>query len=201
MYFLTSGSGSGSVADDGPHKLITPDTVLSEYKKGDASADGLSSDDIKEAEKWGVKNPKDVDAQYTAGDENNPLAQKYLQFSGVYGEIADPEKVVDAMFAEMKKSSKEDEDAELIGEPRAYEPDGLDGAVLKCQEAKVKDTEGSSSGGPSEIPMSYCVWGDHSTLALVLPMDIAGALTGKGTTPEQAAEMAAKLRKEVRVKL
>ncbi len=42
-YFVLGGSGGGSdVADDGPHKLTTPATVLSEYKKKDGTGDTLS---------------------------------------------------------------------------------------------------------------------------------------------------------------
>ena len=51
---------------------------------------------MKDAEGWGVKNPKQVEAAYQSGNKDNPLAQKNLTFGGVYGEIDDPEKVVDA---------------------------------------------------------------------------------------------------------
>jgi hypothetical protein len=88
----------------------------------------------------------------------------------------------------------------LAGEPKAYEPEGLDGAVLKCQQAKSKNPD-TSTGGPAEFPVSYCIWGDYSTLGFVMPMDVASAATGKGGSLEETAELAAKFRKEVRVKL
>ncbi|MFG2496972.1 hypothetical protein ACGFSB_01970 [Streptomyces sp. NPDC048441] len=204
VWWFTAGKdGGSSVADDGPHKLVTPQTVLSDYKKSDSDSGGMTESDLKDAAKWGVTNPKDVSASYESGDKSNPLAQKMIQFGGVYGKIEDPEKVVDAMFANMKKESGEggsDEKVSLVGSPEAYEPDGLDGAVLKCQQAKV-DNSGVGATGPKEMNVTYCIWGDYSTLGLVMPMDIASMATGKGSSPEDSADITAKFRKEVRVKL
>lgn len=202
-YFLVGG-GSSEVADDGPHKLITPATVIGgEYKKSPDSGDAgaMTKDDLKDAESWGVKNPKDVNANYEAGDEENPLAAKFLSFGGVYGEIDDPEKVVDAMFASMKAASEEADaknEGSLVGSPESFEPEGLDGAILKCQ-AMV--TKGDPTGGPKEIKMSVCIWGDRSTLGFSLPIDLANAMAGKGGSLEDAAATAVKLRNDVRVKL
>ncbi|WP_030345086.1 hypothetical protein [Streptomyces sp. NRRL S-1022] len=201
-YFaLSGGSGSSGVADDGPHKLTTPATVLSEYKKKDGKGDTLSETDLKDAEKWGVHDPKDVSAEYKSGDQDNPLSQKGINFGGVYGTIDDPEKAVDAMFAYFKSESQKSGDSEdfaLKGEPKAYEPAGLDGAVLKCQQASAPT--GASSGGPKQVTMTLCVWGDHSTLGLVMPMDIANLAAGRSSDPAADAELTAKFRAEVRVK-
>jgi hypothetical protein len=205
-----AGGGSG-VKDDGPHKLITPATVLTEYKKGEdgASETGMTSEDVKKAEEHGVKNAKDVAAQYQAGDKNNPLSQKILQFNGVYGDIADPEKVVDAMFGEAEKNAKEGdgssgESMTLVGTPKTYSPAGLDGAVLKCQEMKLDlgtSTTAGSASGPSEMSMATCIWGDTSTLGIVITTDVANAMAGKSVDLDEAAETTAKFRGEVRVKL
>jgi hypothetical protein len=204
-YFVVgSGSGGSSdVADDGPHKLTTPATVLTEYKKAEDGADGMSKSDLKDAESWGVKNPKDVSASYQSGDKDNPLAGKVLSFGGVYGDIEDPEKAVDGMFAFMEKESRSggsDEDVKLVGSPKAYEPASLDGAVLKCQEANV-DNSGGSTGEPKNVKMTMCVWGDHSTIGFVMPMELSDIAAGKSADPAEAAETTAKLRKEVRVKI
>ncbi|MYV67894.1 hypothetical protein GT043_18540, partial [Streptomyces sp. SID2131] len=202
-YFVIGGGGGSSVADDGPHKLITPETVLTEYKKG---ADGGSKNDdddfIKDAEKNGVKNGKNVTAQWEVKDPNNPLGSKLLQFGGVYGQIDDPEKTLDGIFAGMRAeaSKKKDDKAELVGEPKQYEPAELDGALLKCQEIKSK-ADGSNPLGAKEFTMPVCVWADHSTVGYVMPMDLASLMAGKSSTAEDAASIAAKLRKEVRVKL
>ncbi|MVO84454.1 hypothetical protein GPA10_06605 [Streptomyces sp. p1417] len=211
-YFVLGGSdsGSGKVEDDGPHKLTTPETVLSEYKKESGSGGGgMSSSDIKEARKFGVKNPKDVSAQYQAGDEENPLSLKLIEFGGVYGEIADPEKTLDAMFANMKKESEEDKEGasgdreiEMTGDPKSYNPDSLDGAILKCQEAKASNFDsGGGAGAPKEMKVVFCLWADHSTLGFATPMEVAGMAAGKAADPEAAAETTAKLRKEIRVKI
>ncbi|MFC9845148.1 hypothetical protein ACFWFF_31185 [Streptomyces sp. NPDC060223] len=207
--YLVIGGGSGGssdVADDGAHKLTTPATVLNgEYKKADdADSGGFDESDVKDAEKHGVKGAKDVHAGYQAGDEGNPLAMQMVNFMGVYGEIEDPEKVVDAMFADMKDGAAENPDeGQAVGSPKSYTPSGLDGAVLKCQETKITDTEssGDAASGPSEISMPVCIWGDHSTLGVIINIDMASAMAGKSADLEAAAELTAKFRKDVRVKI
>jgi hypothetical protein len=195
-YFLIGGGGGSDIADDGPHKLTTPATVLDgTYKKenGESGGGGFSKSDLKDAEKQGVKNAKDVSAAYSAGNKDNPLAAKAINFEGIYGEISDPEKVVDAMFAEAKKNASKDGDGEVIGSPQAYKPSGLDGAVLKCQEMKLKEDS-------KEMRMPVCIWGDHSTIGVFIHVDVADLASGKSPDLQSAAEQAAKFRKEVRVK-
>ncbi|WP_327356033.1 hypothetical protein [Streptomyces sp. NBC_01304] len=209
IYYFTSGDGgSTEVADDGKtYKLTAPATVLGgEYKKDDSGSGGGPTDDdgLKDAEKWGVKNAKEVEGQYKAGDEDNPMSGQMLSFGGVYGEIADPEKVVDAAFASLKAEAEKESDGEgeLVGSPQKYEPAGFDNGIIKCQEAKIKMSgEDTSAGAPKEMSVPICIWGDHSTLAVVSHSDIAGMLAGRNTTPEKAAEFAAKLRNDVRVEV
>ncbi|MFF3306907.1 hypothetical protein [Streptomyces sp. NPDC002952] len=198
-FVLGSGSGSSSVADDGPHKLTTPATLLTEYKKGRDSDNGMSKSDLEDAESWGVKNPKDVSATYQAGGEDNPLAGKMITFGGVYGDIDDPEKAVDGFFSFMKDDSK-DEDVTFVGDPKEYKPSSLDGAVLKCQESKV-DNSGAAAGQPKAMNVTYCVWADHSTLGFVMPMEFSDVAAGKSSDAAEVAETTAKVRKEVRVKI
>ncbi|MDP5311919.1 MULTISPECIES: hypothetical protein [Streptomyces] len=198
VYMLTSGGNSGSVADDGKtYKLTTPATVFGgEYKKSTAKSDEeeMTAEDIKEAEGWGVKNAKNVNAQYTAGEA---ASQQFIQFSGVYGDIEDPEKVVDAMFAKMKtEAGKDKSEGELVGSPKAFTPEGFENGVLKCQEAKVTNT-----GTSKAMSVPTCIWGDHSTVAYVISMDAASVLTGNGPSLDTAADNAAKLRNDVRVEV
>ncbi|MEU6484700.1 hypothetical protein [Streptomyces sp. NPDC046887] len=201
-YFVFGNGGGSDIADDGPHKLITPETVLGEYKK---DGSGSSSDDeiLKNASKWGVQDPKDVSSAYEAGDKANPLGGKLITFGGVYGKIEDPEKVVDGFFAFMKtKAAQDDEDMKMnfVGEPKEYQPAGFEGAVLKCQQAKGTPKEEAPTGGPKELNLTVCAWGDYSTMAMVMPLTMADVMAGKASSPEDAAAIAAKLRKEVRVK-
>ncbi|MFF3123584.1 hypothetical protein ACFVRD_14705 [Streptomyces sp. NPDC057908] len=206
VYLLTSGGGGSSVADDGKtYKLTTPETVLGgTYKKSPSQGDQdkMTAKDVKEAEGWGVHNAKSVGAGYTSGDA---AAQKMLSFSGVYGDIDDPEKVVDAMFAKLKSEATKDPDpedrtkSEFIGSPKAFTPAGFENGVLKCQEAKVTDI--SSTGGGKETTMPFCIWGDHSTVTYVMDVDMAGMMTGKSVSLDDAANDAAKLRNDVRVEV
>ncbi|MDW4905812.1 hypothetical protein RB628_10810 [Streptomyces sp. ADMS] len=189
----SSGGGSG-IADDGAHKLTTPATVIDgTYKSsGGDSADEMTDAEIKEAEAWGVQNPKNVSAGYTSG---SGLTAKNLMFSGVYGTIDDPESVVDAMFAKMRTESEKDTSfaGELVGSPQAFTPSGFVNGVMKCQH--IESTE---SGKTTRMPV--CIWGDHSTLSYVISYDLASLTTGGSTSLENASALAAKLRADVRVK-
>ncbi|WP_172385949.1 hypothetical protein [Streptomyces sp. MNP-20] len=218
-YFLFAGDdngGSGSVKDDGPHKLTAPATVLGDYTKKESKEDSMTSESRAKAEKNGVKNAKDLTVQYESGSKDNPLAQKLLQLNGLYGDIDNPEKVVDYMFTRAQDGFSEESDSssgagssgkELtpIGEPKSYNPSELDGAIMKCQEMKVDLGSGSSSSAgsqaPKEMKMPVCIWGDNSTIGVVITTDVAGALGGKSPDLGEAATTAAKFRKEVRVKL
>ncbi|NML49090.1 hypothetical protein HHL19_01780 [Streptomyces sp. R302] len=200
-YFLIGGGGGADIANDGPHKLVTPATVLGEYAKSPGSDKKSNDDDfLKNATGFGVKNPQRANGSWEVKDKSNPLGGKMLMFGGAYGEIDDPEKAVDNVFAGMKADVDKDK-GELVGEPRTVTPAELDGAVLKCQEVKSKPDADSSGGlGPKEVTMPVCVWGDHSTLGYVMHFNVSDMMLGKGGTIDEVAAITAKLRKEVRVK-
>ncbi|MFI8927590.1 hypothetical protein ACIG3E_07930 [Streptomyces sp. NPDC053474] len=212
-YFLfagddSSGSGSAAVKDDGPHKLTTPDTVLDgtyKLKPNSAKNDAMSPEKAKEAEEHGVKNAKDVEAQYEYGSDDNPLGQKLFQFNGLYGEIEDPEAVVDKMFGSVEeKAAKDNGGAKvtLVGSPKSFSPSGLDGAVMKCQEMKYSfgGAVTGSTKGPKEMSMATCIWGDNSTIGVGITADMANVMAGKSADLDEGAEKTTKFRKEVRVK-
>ena len=199
-FVIGGGSGSGgsgsAIADDGKYKLTTPATIIDgQYKRGNDSETGTMTDnDIKDAKAWGVQNPKDVSAGYTAG---SGLTAKSVMFAGVYGTIDDPEKTVDAMFAQMKTESTKDSsssDGKLVGSPQEFKPSGFKNGIMKCQEV-----ESSQSGKTTKMP--FCIWGDHSTLTYVLSYDMASMAAGKSTSMDDAAELTAKVRNDVRVKM
>ncbi|MFM9455426.1 hypothetical protein [Streptomyces europaeiscabiei] len=193
-YFVIGGGGGGDIADDGPHKLTAPASVIDgQYKKGEGggSSSGMNDKEIKQTEGWGVQNPKDVSSSYASGEG---LTAKNLTFAGVYGTIDDPEKVIDAMFASMKAESEKGSgsDGKLVGSPQEVTPEGFENGIMKCQES-----EGSEGGKTMTVPL--CIWGDHSTVAYVISFDMAAMAAGKSSTIDEAAELAAKLRNDVRV--
>ncbi|MGW6533913.1 hypothetical protein [Streptomyces venezuelae] len=203
-YFVFAGGDSGSsVADDGPHKLVAPASV-GKYEKGDeggAPDDGpLGSGDKKNAEEIGIENPTNVSAAYEFGEA---LKGKQMSFQGMYGEIADPEKAIDDGFAKADENAKKEsaeetgdskEEFALVGSPESVEPDGLDGAIMKCQSASIAD-----DGKETKLPI--CIWADHSTYGIVFGMDVAALMKGSGgMATDEVASFAADLRKAARVK-
>ncbi|MFJ3517870.1 hypothetical protein [Streptomyces sp. NPDC090131] len=202
-WYLLGGGAGGSVSTDTKgYKLVAPESV-DDFKKDPSYKDKpFTDEDKKEAEAAGVKNPTRVGMTYTGGDPKNPLAAKGLNFQGVYGEVADPEKSVDGYFtmAKLNAAKEGKQEVQLIGSPKAMTPAGFKGAVMKCQDAKftLKDT---ATKGPKEFTLPICIWGDYSTLTMVTATDVASVLAGKpGYTLEQASELTAKLYNTARVK-
>ncbi|MCJ1677336.1 hypothetical protein MTF65_08280 [Streptomyces sp. APSN-46.1] len=205
-YFLGGGGAGGSVsADTKGYKLVAPESVDDFKKNPEYKEPDFSDKDRKEAEAAGVKNPVQVGMDYRSGDPKNPLSAKGVNFKGVYGELADPEKSVDANFAMAKVNASKDSKeftAELVGSPKEMSPAGFKGAVMKCQEVKMtsKKTDPSYKG-PKEMTVPVCIWGDYSTLSMVTATDVASLLAGRpGYTLEQTAEITAKLYNTARVK-
>ncbi|MEU6215720.1 hypothetical protein ABZ891_38240 [Streptomyces sp. NPDC047023] len=201
-YLLGSGASGSIAADTKGYKLVAPDSVDDFKKDPKYTEKPLTDKDKQEAEAAGIKNPTKAGMNYLAGDPKNPLSTKSLNFSGVYGELADPEKTVDGYFAMAKLENSKDgkSQVELLGTPKTMSPAGFEGAVMKCQDFKftAKDT---TTKGPKEATLPICIWGDYSTLAMVSATDLASVLAGKpGYTQEQTAELAAKLYKTARVK-
>ncbi|PJE94239.1 hypothetical protein CUT44_28625 [Streptomyces carminius] len=210
-YVVFGGDDGGTVADDGKnYKLVASETVLDgEYRKNPNENDEgpFKSEDLKELEQFGVSDPTSVSATYTSGDD--VLSQKHLSFSGVWGEIKDPEAAVDAMFAKAEEGIREDSGAggdgaegtaELVGEPREVSPPGLENAVMKCQEMKLSG-EGTAELGGGAFTMPFCIWGDHSTIAYSALNDMTAFTTGENFSIDEAAEAAARLRNDVRVEI
>jgi hypothetical protein len=207
IFFVTKGSGDGGSAlkDDGKkYKLITPDTVATDYKKNDDAAggsdDGFDDNDVAKMKSLGVTGPTKVTAGYMKGSE---LTGSLLQFSGVYGTVKDPQKVVDGMFADLRQQASKDDSGdgsktELIGDAQTVHPAGAEDAVMKCQQAK--STDGSSH---KSFTTTICLWADYSTVGYVLPVDLASIVSGGGTATSvsDAADLTAKVRKDVRVPL
>ncbi|MEU3723259.1 hypothetical protein [Streptomyces sp. NPDC031705] len=201
-WFLGAG---GPVSDDTKgYKLVAPESVGEFQKNPKYTEKPMTDEDKKEAETAGIKNPVKVGMGYLSGDPKNPLTTKILDFSGYYGELADPEKAVDSYFAMAKTSlNKEDSKAtaDLIGSPKEITPKGFDGAVLKCQELKFTSKNPAATKGPKEWTLPVCIWGDYSTLVMVGATDAGAILTNKpGYTLEQTADFAAQLYKTARVK-
>ncbi|KOU08117.1 hypothetical protein ACH415_01385 [Streptomyces californicus] len=212
VYFLTSGGGGSSdVADSTKGYKLTPAATVEDFKK-DASKPSVSrpvtGKDKAEAEAMGVMNANKVDAQYQSGSKDNPLAQKVLVFEGVWGEVSDPAKTLDAAFATaevnmMKSGGDGERKGSLVGSPKEYKPEGFDGALMKCQDLKVMNdkADGTPANGPKEFTMPVCIWADYSTVGIVASLDVASALTGKGVPQEDVADLAAKLYNTSRTKI
>ncbi|MGW2957955.1 hypothetical protein ACWDGI_05620 [Streptomyces sp. NPDC001220] len=202
-YFVLAGGGSGGLKDDGPHKLTAPASLLSaKYKRvGDPSEEKASSSDAKDFAKSGVTDATSVTAIYSTVDlgsldatDPTDLAKaqtaENLTLFGVYGSVKDPQAALDATFAQMKKEGTSDDDSvKLVGDAQSVSPAGLDGAVMKCQQA-----QGKSQLTGKQQTAYLCIWADYSTIGMVEPT------TGVKTySVDESAKLAAEVRAQARV--
>lgn len=209
-YFVVGGGGSSGLADDGPHKLTTPQKVLGEYTRATKESDtrDASSSTAKDLEKSGVKNGTAVYGAYstadlshydpsdpsTLPDKSKLLTAKGVTLIGAYGKIADPKAALDAYFTQIKKDFQKNSSgssaagkSELVGEPESVD---MDGAVMKCQAAK-----GTNQLTKQQQTDWFCAWADYSTMAMVSPGNNAADVS-----KDTAADITRKLRNDVRVK-
>ncbi|GAA4679292.1 hypothetical protein GCM10023347_37280 [Streptomyces chumphonensis] len=202
VVLLTGGDGS-TIADDGPHRLDVPQQV-GDYRlsEDDGGTDGAAREDAEfmaVMERLGISDGTSVQGSYSTLDpddagtsgEDNPLAgMRMAFFGGVWGEVEDPERAVDDFFRFVRSEAAKDEEstAEFVGDPEAFTPEGFEGAVLKCQEV-ADEQEGV------QVSVPLCVWGDHSTVGMVMPLALLGT-----TSMEAGAQLTADFRAEARVR-
>lgn len=154
------------------YKLSMPASILSgKYAKGTTQPSQTPTKTVD-----GLSNATTVEAQYgqTGGE--------MYTISGLYGDVSDPNGVVDKMLQALSSNSSD--------APVKVDPPGFDGTVMKCGLVAPK--------------MPFCVWGDDSTVALVMYSDTSqAALTGteaaKYPTVQDFAKDVATIRSEVRV--
>ncbi|MFD7491686.1 hypothetical protein ACFV8T_04615 [Streptomyces sp. NPDC059832] len=213
VYFLTSGGASNSdVADSTKGYKLTPAAAVDDYKKSDDSSDTktgpMTGEDKAKTEAMGIKSPNEASAGYTSGDLNkNPLTSKMLMLKGLWGEVEDPEKTLDAAFASakmaMEKADDDDTKVSLVGSPEVFQPSGFKGALMKCQVLKSvnQKADGTVQKGPKELLTPVCIWADYSTVGIVFAVDFGAAMTNKATPTEDVAALAAKLYNTSRTKI
>ncbi|MER7939559.1 hypothetical protein OG893_11615 [Streptomyces sp. NBC_01696] len=208
VYFLTSGGGNGDVADSTKGYKLTPAASVDDYKKDatKTSSDTLTSKEKTEAAALGIKGPHKAEAQYASGElEKNPLTTKMLMLFGYWGDVSDPAKALDGMFAQAKMGMAASDDAKtsLVGNPKEVTPAGFEGALMKCQDMKVVNDEadGSVASGPKEMVMPVCIWSDYSTVGAVIGVDIGAAMTNKSMSQDEVAALTAKLYNTSRTKV
>ncbi len=197
--------GGGSVADDGrTYELTAPATVLGgAYKKVDSIGGvAVRSSELKGMRSLGVAHPEAVTAMYLAGKGSG---QRSISYSGVHGDVEDPEKVVDALFAEMeRKVAESDGAATYVGSPEEFTPAGFKNGIMKCQTSEFRTSgpnpaAGEDGGERRTYRNPMCVWGDHSTVGYVSPTHAAAAARGDSPSLAATAKLTAELRADVRV--
>ncbi|UED86387.1 hypothetical protein [Streptomyces profundus] len=196
------GGGGGSSAGTDPdsrYVLELPDS-FGDYNLADpvqSSEDNFTQEELAEV---GLADAEGASAMYLAGISLIDASQledpaelgssevHTMLTMGLWGEIENPEASVDAFLAFGAEEATTSSDMTLHGEPESMNPDGLDGAVMKCQQGESLDMFTNEM-----VPVPVCVWADYSTAGLT----IIQKQTGSGTLEmslEDAAAHTAQLR-------
>jgi hypothetical protein len=203
VFFFVNKSDSGGLKNDGKkYKLITPETVATDYTIQHDSefedTDGFEDDTMKLLSANGMTDAQKAQAGYLQGSD---VSGRLLSFEGAYGTVKDPQKTADEMMKSLRDDpDKDDKDSktEFLGAPQTLHPAGAEDAVVQCQAARITDVSSSKA-----YTLSVCLWADYSTVGTVAPFDL-GVLTngtGTGMSAADTADLLSKVRKDVRVPL
>ncbi|WP_424887494.1 hypothetical protein [Streptomyces sp. XH2] len=181
--FLILTGGGSKAAGGARYRLTAPDRVAG-FRMDSPVGRTFRTDHLERLRSLGVRDAGSITAGYSS-----PRGK--LMFSGVWGEVRDPERAVDGMFEAMAEDARREPvrsgaREEVVGSPERV---SVDGAVMKCQPVSFTPAE----GGPGvSLTLPYCVWADHSTVGVV------GAALGERTAVPEAAEAAGQLRRAAR---
>ena len=174
----TGGNNGGDQppADDTKYKLEAPQTVNGMQMVGTQVTEEMEEKDEREL---AVTNGTQMKATYTtSGEYTTDPGDRKLELVGGWGDIADPNKTVDNVFATLEKGAGRD-----IGTPERVTVAGMENAVVKCLEA------------PRGM---VCSWADSSTFGLVLSSQIDADGISKPTSRDEATKVTGEIYKNGR---
>lgn len=146
---VLSGGGDGPKA----MKLVTPKTLDDGTYTLDKGTDDLDNEGTSVQGSM-PEGATSVLAQYKRSDDDN----SGLAFSGMYGEIRDPEAVRDEMF---KGFAGGDGSPTVEEKRKRFQPEGADGPSVECEVVKLYD----------RIYAPACVWAEETDAAMVLDVN------------------------------
>ncbi|AQW50785.1 hypothetical protein ACIQPP_19870 [Streptomyces violaceusniger] len=161
---IVTGAVVLSGGDDGPKsmKLVTPKTLDDGTYTLDKGTDDLDNEGTSVQGSM-PEGATSVLAQYKRSDDDN----SGLAFSGMYGEIRDPEAVRDEMF---KGFAGGDGSPTVEEKRKRFQPEGADGPSVECEVVKLYD----------RIYAPACVWAEETDAAMVLDVN------AENTSPSDA---------------
>ncbi|PSJ27644.1 hypothetical protein B7P34_16460 [Streptosporangium nondiastaticum] len=183
-FLLLTGGGSKAAGGAAARYRLTAPEHAAGFRRDAPAGRTFRTDHLERLRRLGVRDAGSVTAGYSS-------ARGKLMFSGVWGEVRNPERAVDGMFEAMAEDARREPvrqgaREEVVGSPERV---SVDGAVMKCQPVSFTPAEGEPG---ASLTLPYCVWADHSTLGVV------GAALGERTAVPEAAEAAGELRRAAR---
>ncbi|MEV5242101.1 hypothetical protein AB0K89_23805 [Streptomyces cinnamoneus] len=202
--------GGGVPAKMAPYTVEMPQTLLDgKYSKNTSLSSSKDTQDLSndsKAKEFGIANGTGKKASYENAEKQR------LKVTAIYGELADPAKTVDALFADMERAQAKYKNLiETVMEPTAFHPAGFDGVSLKCKTQRLK----SSLSNSTVSDVNTCIWGDGSAVGVVEHRvvktsgvstggtsggmnGVTTAANGTAMSAKELSEATAKVRNEVR---
>jgi hypothetical protein len=193
VFALLGGGFGGS----GQFTLTTPATVASVFQRQGAGKDDSALTTAQQADLKQL--PSITNAHFVSANYES-TAKSPLQFTGLYGQIANPAAAVAAVFVLMQKEDLDNQNIQAVGSPQQVAPASLDnGAIMQCQAFNITKAA-SATAAASTLTLPACAWADSSTVGFVIAADPQTALSGT-TNINGAAETTAKVRLDARVEI
>ncbi|SOD66356.1 hypothetical protein SAMN06297387_12546 [Streptomyces zhaozhouensis] len=174
----------------GEYTAVQPPTGTDDFSEEELAEIGLTDAEVSTATYLAGMTPEEASSLMDPSELGSTEVTTMFTV-GMWGTVDDPEGTVDAFLAYgAQEASASGGNVNLVGDPESVSPDGLDGAVMKCQQA---ETEDALTG--EMVPVPLCVWADHSTAGFATMQ----RRTGQGTIEvslDEAAEHAAQLRSD-----
>ncbi|GAA3866489.1 hypothetical protein [Streptomyces sedi] len=174
----------------GEYTAVQPPTGTDDFTEEELAQIGLTDAEVSTATYLAGMTPEEA-ASLMDPSELGSTEVTTLFTVGMWGTVEDPAGTVDAFLAYgAEEASGSGGEVNLLGEPEEVNPDGLDGAVMKCQQAESQD---AFTGEMVQVPL--CVWADYSTAGFITMQ----RQSGQGSTEvplEEAGEHAAQLRSD-----
>lgn len=173
-----------SAADSRKYKITAPLTVADRFQRTDVDNNPLdSSKDKSELTTIGLNEVAGgISAKYESGEDK-------LVLLGAWGTVKDPSATVDSAFRTWMPDFLAGAKGRLtsVDSPQQEKPSGLGDATMKCQAIS-----GLKDGTRHRMPV--CIWSDHSTVGMVVIVQLDLEL-------DQGATISAKVRNAARAAL
>ena len=201
-FLLGGGGGNGDVSADTKGYKLDPGDAVDDYKKagGDHVERPCPTRRRRRPRRSASRTRQQVGDASTSPGAAEPIRSRArsLSLNGAVGRDRRPREGARRLLRghhEERRQGREDVKVELVGSPQAVTPAGFEGALMKCQNVKLKHEQGlRPAKGPRRSRSRSASGPTTAPSAVVNAVDAAQIVHQAARhRPGQVAELAAKL--------